>query len=229
MSKTIRTIKGRVYATRFLQGGHVEAGGTVINGITAPGTLYWKAPAATAQITDDSSLTWMTDEALDTKPGSIITHLSRTLPPGYITLDGRTLRKDTFSDLWAVLSAELEDTDGDLFTLPDARGRFIRALDDGAGVDTDQRKPGDMQACGAPEISGSFRIRPGIYAHFFPSGAFYAGNTQSEGYVKTNSSGDYTWGWGDIKLSAARYSSVYQAGLTEVRPANMAALALISY
>lgn len=108
---------------------------------------------------------------------------------------------------WNV-STELTD---DQFQLPDLRNTFLR------GCTTDpndnQRLVGTHQACGVPNVVGRFG---GIQSGTSFSGAFqiYAGANANYYYDVQNAC--------TIDYNASRCSSVYQDGLTEVRPDNKA-------
>ncbi len=96
---------------------------------------------------------------LDAMVGSVIIVPSSSAPPGYIKLNGALLSRATYADLWAFAQASgnLSASDGAwveggfspgdgsaTFRIPDARGNFLRAWDDGRGVDSG-RAAGSLQ------------------------------------------------------------------------------------
>lgn len=67
-----------------------------------------------------------------------------TIPIGWVKVNGQSLSKTSFNKLFAVLGTTFGDG-GTTFKLPDVRGRFIRCLDEGAGIDIG-RVLGSVQA-----------------------------------------------------------------------------------
>lgn len=58
------------------------------------------------------------------------------MPPGMLLADGQSLSPDVYPELFAVIGYTQGRVD-DLFKLPDMRGRFLRGVDHGAGIDPD--------------------------------------------------------------------------------------------
>lgn len=60
-----------------------------------------------------------------------------TAPTGWLKADGALVSRTTYADLFAAIGTTFGAGDGSTtFGLPDLRGEFIRAFDDGRGVDT---------------------------------------------------------------------------------------------
>ncbi len=99
----------------------------------------------------------------------------------------------------------------------------MRGLDAGRGLDP-ARQLGATQQSGAPNIWGHFDGNVDD-DHFGgrKAGAFY---TSSTGVFGCNGAWDVG---GIIDFDASRVSTVYQNGLSEIRPANIAANYIIKY
>lgn len=66
--------------------------------------------------------------------GSIIYYPAATIPFGWMECDGRTLNKNTYTNLFNIIGYTYGGS-GNNFKLPDLRGEFIRSWDNGRGVD----------------------------------------------------------------------------------------------
>lgn len=110
------------------------------------------------------------------------------------------------------------------FCVPDCRGIFLRGLDDNVGIDSN-RQLGSLQASGAPNITGSLSFVPG-WTWLAASGAF---QNYSSGYSNRAGDGGTAIYVQNPTFDASRSSSVYQNGLTEVRPSNIAINYIIKY
>lgn len=71
-----------------------------------------------------------------TPPGTIIYHAGTTTPAGFLKANGAELSRVAYAALFAAIGTTYGVGDGSTtFNLPDLRGEFLRALDDGRGVD----------------------------------------------------------------------------------------------
>ncbi len=75
-------------------------------------------------------------------PGCILAYggAIASIPPGWMLCDGRVLDSADYPALFAVLADSWggqQIADSRFFNLPDLRGRFIRGVDGGAGIDPD--------------------------------------------------------------------------------------------
>lgn len=116
----------------------------------APTTIY-VLPGETVEITaNGSGKFWTRGRSVGLNPGRLRVCLSPTADPGTLILNGALLSRATFPQLWAYASpnavSESQWSSGyngsfsvgdgsTTFRLPDVRGEFIRALDDGRGID----------------------------------------------------------------------------------------------
>lgn len=151
---------------------------------------------------------------------AINTETYEILPPpdGYEWCFGQIVSKTDkkYSALYSVIgdywktSTELTENQ---FQLPDLRDTFLRGCSFSFENNT-CRPVGDHQLCGAPNVQGQFG---GIAYDTSITGAFQAQTGLSCNYYD----GKYTLAY-SIDYRASRSSSVYQDGLTEVRPDNKA-------
>lgn len=234
-SKRIMTRPGYIYSTIFTKAGEVTAGGATLAAATAAGIVYWKAAAVEAEVTDTAAITTMhSDDTSGIAAGVMASSAGNAVPCGWLRCNGDVLDKAAFPELYAALKDtawELDDS-GDTFKLPDTRGMFERDMDDGASVDPDTREVGSTQSAGAPNIDGNFRNGPTQYTNLNIKGCFSnAATAWGSNYVysRDDLGGYYPCGWADYGFSASRSSSVYKAGLTEVRPTNFATKKIIKY
>lgn len=102
-------------------------------------------------------------------------------------------------------------------TLPDARGKFVRVFDDGAGIDAG-RELLSIQGGAAPNITGS--VPPGDYS-VIPGGG---NGAFASGVATTNGDFDQWNGTGlsGFNIDASRCSPIYNSNVTELRPDNVA-------
>lgn len=64
--------------------------------------------------------------------------MTEIAPTGWLECDGTAVSRGTYSTLYAVVGDTYGNGDGSTtFNLPDLRGRFLRAWDNGAGIDPD--------------------------------------------------------------------------------------------
>ena len=172
--------------------------------------------------------------------GTVIWYAGTTAPVGYIKCNGDSITNGTgttqgittnFAELYAVVGANV----------PDLRGEFIRALDDGRGVDssrairvaqaeetkahnhsatsstsTNVSDPGHLHQAGY--FSGSFGGSSG--ATVFRSDN-NSNSTAPGDFIKNNTTG--------VSVSATTTTSITNTGGSETRPRNVALLACIKY
>ncbi len=82
--------------------------------------------------------------------GTIVLWGSSVLPPDWLELNGQAFNQSDYPDLAALYPA---------LTLPDFRGRFVRALDHGAGIDSEKsRGLLSIQEDAIRNITGEFSI-----------------------------------------------------------------------
>lgn len=82
--------------------------------------------------------------------GSIIAHSSTTPPDGYLYCNGQTVSRTQYAKLFSVVGTKYGQGDGSTtFHVPDLRGRFLRGVNNGSGVDPDAASRTAMNTGGA--------------------------------------------------------------------------------
>ena len=72
-------------------------------------------------------------------PGAVAYYAMSTAPSGWLKANGAAVSRTAYSDLYAAIGTTFGAGDGSTtFNLPDLRGEFLRAWDDGRGVDSDR-------------------------------------------------------------------------------------------
>ncbi len=154
-----------------------------------------------------------------TPVGALIWHTGNTAPDGFIVPEGVELSRVTYSNLWqfaqnsGMLVTETDwqagqnsfYSDGDgltTFRLPDFRGEFLRAWDDGRGVDSGRN-----------------------------FGSWQADELRSHRHTYYHSPGDGLADWKDNPYASPQTSTYYTGytGGDETRPRNIALLPCIKY
>ena len=174
--------------------------------------------------------------ALFSPVGAIIYYPKSTPPTGYLKCNGDTIPNGSgtvqgittdFTDLYAVVGA----------SLPDLRGEFVRALDDGRGIDssrtvnsaqTDQNKQHNHTATS----SSTSNVTDDGHTHNTPyeqnrgatGGTAYVFAATGSGTKPATSSSTSS-----ISVATTTTTTVANDGGTEVRPRNVALLACIKY
>lgn len=137
-------------------------------------------------------------------PGAIQYFARSTAPTGYLKANGAAVSRSTYAGLFSAIGVSFGAGDGTTtFNLPDLRGEFLRAWDDGRGVDSG-RSLGSSQ-----------------------SGAFASHNHYFESYNLSRAAFDP----GGLPFLFADSPPHYTAsvGGSETRPRNIALLACIKY
>ena len=110
------------------------AGGTLTGDLTLVGAPTTNNMASTKKYVDDQ-IAALPSSA--TPAGTVIWTARSTAPTGYIKANGATLSRTTYADLFAAIGTTYGAGDGSTtFGIPDLRGEFIRAWDDGRGIDS---------------------------------------------------------------------------------------------
>lgn len=140
-------------------------------------------------------------------------------PTGWLKCNGAAISRTTYSDLFAAISTTFGSGDGSTtFDLPDLRGEFIRALDDGAGIDTG-RTLASTQSYALENFTGVFNSGQ-YYSYAYATGVFAAsGNNAHRTYASGTNAGL------QLTIDASRQVNTS----TETRPRNVALLACIKY
>lgn len=164
--------------------------------------------------------------------GTVIAFASSSAPTGYLKANGALISRTTYSSLFAVIGTTFGAGDGsNTFALPDLRGYFQRAWDDGKGIDTGRIFGSLQQDSYLNHSHTASSNSAGAHTHtmsVYNAGGVTSGaaNTASSpavsftGTVSVNSSGAHTH---TITVD----SSI--TGSAETRPKNIALLYCIKY
>lgn len=151
--------------------------------------------------------------------GACIFYLGTEIPDGFLLMNGASVAKADFDDLYDVIGDKFGNVDSDHFNLPDTHHRFLEGTTNIAEV-------GDYISAGLPNILGTVS---GIkFQKADPStGAFEGDGIQFvEGINNSNPSQNQMYSWSRPNFSAARSSSIYGNSST-VHPDSLRFLALI--
>ncbi len=190
----------------------------------------------TAQLADGAvTLAKIAPEAL-LPPGAIMPYGGRTAPAGWVLCDGTTYDGSLpqYSGIFNAIGTAFGGS-GSMFRVPDLRGRFLRGLDAGAGVDPDfasrtggegASKIGSTQASAVFALAGSGSTSVvGSHSHGL---AWTVQDVQAGGNFRfllpTGEGGSiFTSGAGQHNHSVTvSVTPVSGQQSTEVRPANIA-------
>ena len=137
-----------------------------------------------------------------------------TPPAGWLKADGAAVSRTTYAALFAAIGTTYGAGNGvSTFNLPDLRGEFVRALDDGKGVDAG-RVLGSSQAAYMPPIPRDGWGTSGSAPGSITLGRLLVGSCQWEG---------------NETLESIRAAGGDQTLTGDIRPRNVALLACIKY
>ena len=126
----------------------------------------YEAEADTNALTD--ALLAKLNAAVNSPTGSIHAvayDASSSTPSGYLYCGGAAVSRTTYADLFALLGTTHGAGDGSTtFNLPDYRGRFLRGLDDGIGLDTG-RAIGSYQTSDNKSHSHAVTVNSDSHSH----------------------------------------------------------------
>ena len=156
---------------------------------------------------------------MPSNPGEVAFFARATAPAGWLKCDGSAVSRTTYAGLFAVIGTTFGTGNGvTTFNLPDLRGEFLRALDDGRGVDAGR-------TLGSPQADELEAHRHYQYVNVaantpitsFPEAApAYWGQGGDQEYVTDTNGSD-----------AATLGVTSSTGGNETRPRNVALLACI--
>lgn len=159
--------------------------------------------------------------------GTVIAFASSSAPTGYLKANGALISRTTYASLFAIIGTTFGAGDGSTtFALPDLRGYFQRAWDDGRGIDTSRVFGSLQQDSYLNHSHAASSSTAGAHTHGILGGNANAGtnrgNTSSNtNYtIPTNSAGDHTH---TITVNEST------TGSSETRPKNIALLYCIKY
>lgn len=154
--------------------------------------------------------------------GACIFYLGTEIPDGFLLMNGASVAKADFDDLYDVIGDKFGNVDSDHFNLPDTHHRFLEGTTNIAEV-------GNYISAGLPNIKGSGYWTRGTGAEettqVSSSGAITVttvGVTQSAPYLQHPLAGDM-----NFSLNANSYSTLYKDSIQTVQPAGLYGLYLV--
>lgn len=196
----------------------------------------------------------------DSEVGRIGTFAMATPPPGWFRANGAAVSRTVYAALFAKIGTTYGAGDGvNTFNLPDPRGKFIRVLDDGRGIDVGRllgssqadetrshNHSGNSAGAGSHTHTASTGAAGG-HAHYVRSGSFTPDGVDSSGDIsEPRNIVNYGEAGAHDKLTSengvhshivavagvADHTHAITVGFfggTETRPQNIAFLACIKY
>jgi len=158
-------------------------------------------------------------------PGAIVCFAMNKAPTGYLKANGAAISRTVYADLFAEIGTSYGAGDGvNTFNVPDARAEFIRALDDGRGIDIGR-------VIGSKQTQQVLKHKHLSFGEAYDGGWIF-GNSESKGHMGTNGGLDY-----DNYLYFTNDGTEYKGENpnpigdvgNENRPRNIAFLACIKY
>lgn len=157
-------------------------------------------------------------------PGAILPFARATAPAGWLKANGAAVSRTTYSALFAAIGTIFGAGDGaTTFNLPDLRGYFLRAWDDGRGVDAG-RVFGSAQ--GDQNLSHTHATdSKGAHTHT----ASGVGISSSSGWQAASQDWIAKMSTVTTSSSGAHTHTAQASGGAEARPKNIALLFCIKY
>lgn len=148
--------------------------------------------------------------------GASMLWFTETPPTGWVELNGASLSRTTYADLFAVLGTRYGTVDANHFTLPDMRGYFPRGWDHGRGIDPNKATRTDRGDGTVGDAVGTKQAE-GVLSHRHTAGN--ATTFQDEMYGDKGLVGN--------GKGAATYTGYY--GGNETRPININVMFIMKY
>lgn len=137
--------------------------------------------------------------------GSIVSFTGSAIPAGYLACDGSQVSRTTYAELFGTVNTLFGSGNGSTtFHIPDLRGRFLRGIDDLAGIDPDVGSRTAMNSGGATGNNVGSVQGDLVGSHTHPT---YGGNLSQSGT-------DPYWG------SRSPNSNIFASTGSETRPKN---------
>ena len=153
-------------------------------------------------------------------PGAVIYWPTSLVPTGWLKANGAAISRSVYSALFAVIGTTYGAGDGSTtFNVPDYRGEFLRAWDDGRGIDA-SRALGSMQTQDYQSHNHPITDPGHVHSYFQPT----AGGAQEDSPID-----NFIYRQTANTVSAVTGITVTASGGTETRPRNVAVLVLIKF
>jgi microcystin-dependent protein len=176
----------------------------------------------TAKILDSNVTKAKIETAMQFQPGMVMPYAGTSAPTGWLACNGAAVSRSTYSDLFGVIGETHGQGDNSTtFNVPDYRGRFLRGVDGGAGVDPDAASRTAMATGGATgDAVGSVQADDyKAHTHDFSDGL----TTAAGGRTANTGSGDIFGPDSATKTT----TSMPASGGSETRPKNANVLYII--
>lgn len=150
--------------------------------------------------------------------GACIFYLGTEIPDGFLLMNGASVAKADFDDLYDVIGDKFGNVDSDHFNLPDTHHRFLEGTTNIAEV-------GNYISAGLPNIEGALTWIQATNTQATQNGALFwrtNSNVQSQSKALTTSDNK-----ADIGFSAQRHNPIYDSSNTTVKVDSLCGLALI--
>jgi len=153
---------------------------------------------------------------MDIQAGIIVAIGGQVAPDGWQLCHGQSVSKadNTYADLWRAIGTAHGGDGNPSFNLPDYRGKFLRGVDDGAGIDPDSVNR-TAAALGGNSGDKVGSVQPdALISH---QHSYHAKYIQADG-----GTGCDGWGFDSNSNSQGNYRdySVNPSGGSETRPKN---------
>lgn len=157
--------------------------------------------------------------------GTILPFGGTVAPSGYLLGQGQSLSRVTYATLFGVIGTANGALDGNSFSLPDCRGRFMRFTDGGAGRDPD-RASRTAAATGGNSGDAVGSIQGSMYAsHNHHSGSPWTATGSLFGYISSTPISS----WTGTASNSTYYMYTSSSGGNETRPINFNVNCIIKY
>jgi len=157
--------------------------------------------------------------------GAIVAFAMAAVPAGYLKANGAAVSRTAYANLFASLGTYYGGGDGvSTFNLPDLRGRFVRGLDEGAGVDPGRGLGTHQNSQNASHTHSASSDAQGEHSHGLTMGytdldsGNFGGGRNAYGTQYTQPAGSH-----------AHNITVAASGGNESRPVNIAFIYCIKY
>ena len=160
--------------------------------------------------------------------GSVMMFAMNTAPTGWLKANGAAVSRTTYADLFAAIGTTFGVGDGTTtFNVPELRGEFLRAWDDGRGIDSGRAFGSAQLDQNEAHTHTGTTASAGTHTHTITlkdqgagtsNTALGVGISSSTNTITTNSAGAHTHTF-----------TTASSGGTEARPLNIALLACIKF
>jgi phage-related tail fiber protein len=156
-----------------------------------------------------------------------------TAPAGFLKANGAAISRTTYADLFAIIGTNFGAGDGSTtFNLPDLRGEFLRAWDDGRGVDSGRALNTSQASQNLSHAHAATSASAGAHTHTVTLPRDMASYTagSNENAVSGDETRDGNGSFATSSAGAHTHTITISAdGGNEARPRNVALLACIKY